>query len=656
MINLTFMPWWIHWNSVGKQLLQQVADQFDQTHKGLRLKALPGPQGGGIGTGTVIASIIAGQAPDVVADCCTSWTQYQQINAFVNLNTYLTQDNIPTSTWAKGQMQFLSNTSGQFGLPVYNGPVVLGYRQDLLDQLGLAYPDPTWTYKDAADLWTRCAGEFQVNGKTQHRYGCNFLWYTNRFYAMEYLFHGFGGAVMDGTHSTALLDETNSLAAANWVYPLLWSGVLGASTGGLRAGTAVFNYHGGWSIPHDAQNYASLKWSYVPMPSWPQGPATFSNNDFWGLVSTGKNVDNAWELLRWLTYEDTWQKFVMRTTLLPPSKSALWSEFKPLLEAAAPGLKGKGLQYFVDAAQGGYSYPTELWHYENSTVDSLLGQTVSNIYNRKLDITAGFTAVVQQINAIESAGAAVSAAADKAQQQAIGLGSSTQNTQLVAPGTTGFGTAPVKAPKLVKSAKNVWTVTGAGSDIGGTSDNGTLAAIADTASVGQWTCRVTGLINVSEPNPEPWCKVGLMARGDLSSNAPMLLLGVTAGNGIQLLYRETHGIAAASQAAGAKTNGGLIGQPTLTSDYKTKAANYVIKDVWLQLSRQGNLWTASTSLDGKTWNTAYKPVTVLLAGAWVGVFVSAVNAGFSNGTGMQIQGTFDHLSFTPTQFYQIGTP
>jgi len=653
--NLTFMPWWIHWDAVGKQLIQQISDQFGQTHKGLRLTPLPGPQGGGIYSNSVLTSIIAGTGPDVVADCCAAWLQYKQANAFVNLDPYLSQDNISITSWGKAQVDAMRSAEGQFGLPVYNGPVVYAYRQDILDQLGLAYPDPNWTYKEAADLWTRCAGEFQVGGKPQHRYGADFLWYTNRFYGFEYLFHGFGGAVMDSTRTQALFAEPKSLDAVNWVYPLLWNGVLGASTGAMTNGTAVFSYSGGWAIPHNAQDYANLKWAYVPAPQWPAGRATFSNNDFWGLVANGKNVDKAWEVMKWLTYEDTYQQFVMRTTLLPPSKASLWSEFKALLEAAAPGLKGKGLEYFVDAAQGGYGYPSEFFRYQNAEVATLLGATVTKIYSRELDITTGLTASAQQVDAIESGSAAAVAASSKAEQQALSVGNSSKNTQLLAPTKTGDGLAPTPAPKLIQSAKGVWTVIGAGSDVSGISDNGTLAALADTNSVATWTCRVTAFANVNEPYPESYSKIGLMARGDLSTNAPMMLIAVTAAAGIQLLYRPMRSVAVLSRLAGTKTTGGLIGQPTLTSNNKTKAANYLLKDVWLQISRQGDQWTASTSLDGKTFTAVAPAIPILMAGAWVGPFVSAANAGFPKGAGMEIQGTFDRLSFTPTEFYQLGT-
>jgi len=410
-IRLTFMPWWIHWDTAGRTLLQEAAARFEQSHPGLSLTARRGPQGGGISSGAVLSAILAGNGPDVVADCCTAWVQYLQAGAFANLDPYLGRDDLGPSSWARGQVQALRTPAGQFGLPVYNGPVVYAYRQDILDDLGLPYPDPAWTWKEAADLWSRCAGEFHVDGRPRHRYGCDFVWFAHQWYALEYLFHGFGGAVMDATRTRARFAEADGLRAAEWVYPLLWDGVLGASVGSLPHGTAAFDYRGGWDIPLDATDYAGLKWSYVPAPRWPAGRATFSTNDFWGLAATGAHVEAAWELLHWLACEDDWQRFAMRTTLLPPSKAALWSEFKTVLEAAAPGLKGRGLEWFVEAAQGGDGYPTEFFRHRHIEVEALLGQTLSQIHDRSVGIAEGLTAAARAVDALQTGGGGVPPAA-----------------------------------------------------------------------------------------------------------------------------------------------------------------------------------------------------------------------------------------------------
>ena len=416
VIELTFMPWWIYWNPTGRSIVQQQADTFAQTHPGLRLTALPGPQGGGASTSGVISSIIAGTGPDVVGDCCGSWVTYTSQGVFADLNTYFKKDNVDVGTWAKAQAAALSSPAGQLGLPIYNGPVVYACRQDILDNLGLQYPDPQWSYKDAAALWTQCAGTYQVSGKPHTRVGANFWWQSHSWYAQAFLFYGFGGAEMDATGTKARFDDPGSIEAAQWVYPLLWNKVLGAGTGTIADGSAAFEPAGGWSIPRNVTGWGNkFKWQYYPLPKFPKGRTTFNNNDFWGMNAQSKHLEGAWQVMKWLTFEDDWQRFCMKTTLLAPCKVALWAEFEQQLIATAPILANKGLNWFRDAAEGGYGYPEEFFKYQATQADTLIGKVMGDIYDRKIDVPGGFAKVTQQVNALEVAGAADTVAATVAQ-------------------------------------------------------------------------------------------------------------------------------------------------------------------------------------------------------------------------------------------------
>ncbi len=415
VVELTFMPWWIYWTTAGKTIVQEGADQFTAANRGIRLTALPGPQGGGASTGTIVTDIITGSGPDIVADCCGALVTYTQANAFANLTPLLKEANLPLSTWSKGQVDALATTEGQWALPVYNGPVVFACREDILDQLGLPYPDPSWTYKEAAALWTQCAGTIQVGGKPQQRYGCNFWWYTNSWYAQAYLFDGFGGAEMDATRTHALFDQPGALAAGNWVYPLLWDKVLGPSTGDIAAGTAVFETAGGWSIPENAIKWGNtFKWHYYPAPMYPNGRATFSNNDFWGMNANSKHPDEAWLALQWLAAGDAWQQFCMKASLLAPSKVSLWSEFVAQLVAVAPPLANRGLEWYQDAALGGYGYAQQFFKYSPTQADNLIGGLLGKVFDQTLTVPNGFAQVTQQVNALEAAGVVEAGAAANA--------------------------------------------------------------------------------------------------------------------------------------------------------------------------------------------------------------------------------------------------
>lgn len=138
------------------------------------------------------------------------------------------------------------------------------YRQDVLDQLGLSYPEAGWTYRDAAKLWEQCTGT--VNGK--HRYGVAIRWLPSA----EYLLRGFGGSTCDATHTQCTLDSSGSLAAGQWFYNLYTNKVTTMENGvaGLlgSAPQEVFSMCGGWELFNEATELADkYKWNILPVPA-----------------------------------------------------------------------------------------------------------------------------------------------------------------------------------------------------------------------------------------------------------------------------------------------------------------------------------------------------------------------------------------------------
>lgn len=99
---------------------------------------------------------------------------------------------------------------------------------------------------------------------------------------------------------------------------------------------------------------------------------------------------------------------------------------------------------------------------------------------------------------------------------------------------------------------------------------------------------------------------------------------------------------------------GLVpnGVKTLTAPNTKPAVNYVLRPVWLKISRQGEMWTPWASMDGTTWTQLNPAAAVRMAGCWIGIFACAHNGSFADKG--YVRATLDKLSFTPTHFMQIG--
>lgn len=144
-------------------------------------------------------------------------------------------------------------------------------------------------------------------------------------------------------------------------------------------------------------------------------------------------------------------------------------------------------------------------------------------------------------------------------------------------------------PGLAGSASataGVFTVTGGGSDIWGSSDKFHFVHRTMTGD-GEIRARVT-----SQQNTHGWAKAGVMIRESLAANSRHAFLCITPSNGYAWQRRTSTGGSSA-------TTGGGTPNPQPNN--------------WVRIVRAGNTFTASRSADGITWTQVGSPVTISMA-------------------------------------------
>ena len=120
---------------------------------------------------------------------------------------------------------------------------------------------------------------------------------------------------------------------------------------------------------------------------------------------------------------------------------------------------------------------------------------------------------------------------------------------------------------------STWSIQGGGGDIAGTSDQFRFVA-QSLPGDGSASAKLASLTNTNA-----WTKAGVMLRADTTAGAAYYALMLTPGNGLIVQYRA---------ASGAVTNQlVLLSGPTAP--------------LYLQVTRTGTAFSASTSSDGVTW-------------------------------------------------------
>jgi len=163
---------------------------------------------------------------------------------------------------------------------------------------------------------------------------------------------------------------------------------------------------------------------------------------------------------------------------------------------------------------------------------------------------------------------------------------------------TPWVTRDVGAPVLAGSAafnNGSFTVSGAGTDIWGTSDQFQFV-YQRVAGDFQIAARIESLTQA-----DVWSKAGVMIRGSLSADAAHGHIGVTAASGAGFEYRtQSTGITTSVTAAGAAPR-------------------------WVKLVRSGNVLKAYVGTDGSTWTKIGSATIALGTTAYVGIAVTSHN-------------------------------
>lgn len=386
------------------QFFGQILRQFEQENRGIRVRYYPYMQG----IGTMEPAILAGQAPDVFPDCCT-YGQYAQAGLLLQLDTFLKANNVDMTIWSPSQVATFDSGYGTFALSRNVDSYAFAVRLDVLDQMGLPYPSSDWSYLDMARL--AAAATAPPSGSTPKRFG---IGYQNGFTDLLQIVPGFGGHTTTAGRTRQVLSAAPGLAAADWMFQhLFWPGVatantswFGGSSPNLGNGQLVIQeFQINQLLPSFTAWRDSFKWDFFPPPTYTVRPAIPVSNDFWAISATTRHPEQAWLLLKWLAAGDAFQRFMMKAFLFSPALNALWEEWQLAVEAAVPGLKGKGLHWFATVAQKGWGTPQPYFRYASTQALAIDGQAWSDLMARRVGVTAALTSADQQVNALLSAAA-----------------------------------------------------------------------------------------------------------------------------------------------------------------------------------------------------------------------------------------------------------
>jgi ABC-type glycerol-3-phosphate transport system substrate-binding protein len=404
----------VSWNADTQRVFQEFVDQnfnLNPHYRGLWATAYPW----GNASQQITADIGGSGYVDVWHFCCGDVPAAIRSGFAHPLNDLLKRDNISLDNWSKGHIEGDSLAGTLYGLPSYDGTMTIVYRQDLLDELGVPYPDPDWTGEEARRIWERCTG---TNKQGQHRYGVN-LYYNQA--QLNWWLYGWGAREMNAAQDRATMASPEGVACFRYLQNLFTSGIAPPrDTRGLENltnETAVFQMaHSAYIINAAVQLGNKYKWDFLPNPIWSANRACLETIDCYMLNTATKNIEAAWELMKWLnlgtpqgdgTYDYAWPKFQIRINLITPSLIHLWDYWETTVRQVAPTLQGRALHWWADAAIQGYARPQLFYAYDYGTAMNIEWDWMSQIASGQISPEEALRQMQGQVNALEEEAKAI---------------------------------------------------------------------------------------------------------------------------------------------------------------------------------------------------------------------------------------------------------
>ena len=223
---------------------------------------------------------------------------------FADLNQMWKRDKWDTSMYYKADLETWTLRDKLWAMPYQFGGETWMYNKQLFDAKGLKYPTKDWTYDD---LLTICQ---KLNDPANNVYAIQVGQDTIQYMFGTFL-RNFGGKVLNDTLDKALYgDDTNALRGAEYnvdlhqKHKVAWTAALlknvPTNTTPMRSKQGAIEVNGLGSYVAIAKDIGMQNLDFLPPPKGPTGIQTARvAGNAWSITSQSKNVDAAWQVLKY---------------------------------------------------------------------------------------------------------------------------------------------------------------------------------------------------------------------------------------------------------------------------------------------------------------------------------------------------------------------
>jgi multiple sugar transport system substrate-binding protein len=303
---------WVGWSARELKEFKSVVSEYDAKNKDVEVKVV-----GGINDDKIIASMRAGNAPDVVSSFTSQNVGiYCSSGGWVDLAPYLKEDKIDIDIFPKSTQYYTQYKGTRCALPLLADVYGFYYNTQLLKAAGYTRPPKTL---DELTAYAKKLTKKSSNGTLEVvGYDPFFGFYQNTSGAYQPLF---AGKYFDEDGKSSLSKDPSWAKFLKWQKNLIdfyghsnlvkWQAGAGdefSASHAFETGKLAMMMDGEWRVAFISAEHPSLQYGTAPMPVDPAKKnlygAGYINGTIIGIPKNGSHRDEAWDLVKYLTTND----------------------------------------------------------------------------------------------------------------------------------------------------------------------------------------------------------------------------------------------------------------------------------------------------------------------------------------------------------------
>lgn len=249
------------------------------------------------------AGATGGELPDVFWMHSNVAQMYMENDMLLDLTDRIAaSDKIDLNNYYEGIVKLYNSDGKQYAIPKDIDTIALWYNKTIFDEMGVAYPDDTWTWNDFAEAAGKLTNDEHWGYAIQP--GNNQEGFYNTIYSM-------GGYVISDDKKKSGFDDPNTIKAMELFTDMIAKGYCPdlntvsetAPNELLCAGKVAMSINGSWMLAGYRDNeYAAANCdvAVLPFTNDPSDRVSIYNGLGWAAAANGKNIDAAWSLIEYL--------------------------------------------------------------------------------------------------------------------------------------------------------------------------------------------------------------------------------------------------------------------------------------------------------------------------------------------------------------------